>query len=73
MATSKLAFPSTKLQTVIHEITSTTPARVPGFSDSFHDLMYRLLAKDPVDRIAWEQLRKHPFWEEEIQARNLPQ
>lgn len=23
-------------------------------------------------RISWDQLRKHPFWEEELPKRNLP-
>ena len=56
MATGKQAFPSNKLQTLINEVNTLTPARVPTFSDSFHDLLYKLLEKDPIKRISWEQL-----------------
>jgi hypothetical protein len=30
------------------------------------------LEKDPVKRIYWEHLRKHPFWTKEINQRQLP-
>jgi len=32
----------------------------------------RLLEKDPVKRISWEHLRKHPFWTKEINQRKIP-
>ena len=35
-------------------------------------MLSRLLEKDPVKRISWEHLRKHPFWSKEINARKLP-
>lgn len=35
-------------------------------------MLSRLLEKDPVKRISWEHLRKHPFWLKEINARKLP-
>jgi serine/threonine protein kinase len=38
----------------------------------FNDLLVRLLEKDPVKRISWEHLRKHPFWNKEINLRKLP-
>ena len=38
----------------------------------FNDLLTRLLEKDPVKRISWEHLRKHPFWTKEINPRKLP-
>ena len=38
----------------------------------FNDLLSRLLEKDPVKRISWEHLRKHPFWTKEINLRKLP-
>ena len=37
-----------------------------------NDLLGRLLEKDPVKRISWEHLRKHPFWNKEINLRKLP-
>ena len=45
---------------------------VSGFSVLFNDLLTRLLEKDPVKRISWEHLRKHPFWTKEINVRKLP-
>ena len=38
----------------------------------FTDLLGRLLEKDPVKRISWEHLRKHPFWTKEVNGRKLP-
>jgi serine/threonine protein kinase len=38
----------------------------------FNDLLSRLLEKDPVKRISWEHLRKHPFWAKEINVRKIP-
>ena len=38
----------------------------------FNDLLGRLLQKDPVKRISWEHLRKHPFWTKEVNQRKLP-
>jgi serine/threonine protein kinase len=38
----------------------------------FNDLLLRLLEKDPIKRISWEHLRKHPFWTKEINQRKLP-
>lgn len=43
-----------------------------GFSSLFNDLLKRLLEKDPVKRIPWEHLRKHPFWAKEINQRKIP-
>jgi serine/threonine protein kinase len=45
---------------------------VEGFSTLFNDLIKRLLEKDPVKRIQWEHLRKHPFWLKEINQRKIP-
>jgi serine/threonine protein kinase len=45
---------------------------LPQFSLIFNDLLSRLLEKDPVKRISWEHLRKHPFWSKEINLRKLP-
>ena len=36
--------------------------RVEGFSAEFNDLLKRLLDKDPLKRINWEELKLHPFW-----------
>ena len=36
--------------------------RVEGFSIEFNDLLKRLLEKDPIKRINWDELKSHTFW-----------
>ena len=45
---------------------------VDEMSPLYNDLLGRCLEKDPVKRISWEHLRRHPFWVKEINARKLP-
>jgi serine/threonine protein kinase len=66
MATGKPPFAATGLKDLISQICDSEPLKVEGFSPAFNDLLNRLLEKDPVKRIYWEHLRKHPFWAKEI-------
>lgn len=72
MATGKPPFAASSLQELIQEIQECPLKPVDGFSVMFNDLLSRLLEKDPVKRISWEHLRKHPFWTKEINLRKLP-
>ena len=72
LATGKPPFSASGLNELIHEIIHADLKKVDGFSDTFNDLLFKLLEKDPLRRISWEQLRKHPFWESEIDQRDLP-
>ena len=74
LATGKPPFSASGLKELIAEILflEAKVQKVEGFSASFHDLLSKLLEKDPLKRISWEQLRKHPFWEDEILQRTLP-
>lgn len=72
LATGKPPFSASGLNELIHEIIHAEVKKVDNFSDTFHDLLSKLLEKDPLRRISWEQLRKHPFWESEIFQRTLP-
>ena len=72
MATGLPPFNSNGLQQLITEIQSKEPEPIPNASPLFTDLLSRLLEKDPVKRIQWEHLRKHPFWTKEINGRKLP-
>jgi serine/threonine protein kinase len=38
--------------------------RVEGFSDEFNDLISKLMEKDPIKRINWDELKAHDFWQE---------
>jgi serine/threonine protein kinase len=72
MATGKPPFAATGLKDLIQEIAEKDTPQVEGFSPLFNDLIKRLLEKDPVKRIYWEHLRKHPFWAKEINQRKIP-
>jgi serine/threonine protein kinase len=72
MATGKPPFAASSLQDLIQEIQEAPLPNVDGCSVMFNDLLSRLLEKDPVKRISWEHLRKHPFWTKEINLRKLP-
>ena len=41
-------------------------------SHEFEDLVSRLLVKDPVERIQWDELRNHPFWRTKCKTLPLP-
>ncbi len=72
LATGKPPFNATGLKDLIQQICESETPKVEGFSPVFNDLLARLLEKDPVKRIYWEHLRKHPFWSKEINQRQLP-
>lgn len=66
LASGKPPFSATGLKDLISQICESETPKVEGFSPAFNDLLARLLEKDPVKRIYWEHLRKHPFWAKEI-------
>lgn len=72
LATGKPPFSATGLKELITQICESETPKVEGFSPAFNDLLARLLEKDPVKRIYWEHLRKHPFWAKEVNQRVLP-
>ncbi|XP_024394414.1 serine/threonine-protein kinase RUNKEL [Physcomitrium patens] len=41
-------------------------------SHEFEDLVSRLLVKDPVERIQWDELRNHSFWRTKCKVLPLP-
>ena len=62
LAAGKVPFAQRELNKLIKSITEDPIKDVPNFSDDFNDLLKRLLAKDPIERITWHELKKHPFW-----------
>jgi len=51
-------------------MSSPSPGKPQG--PEFQDLLHRLLAKDPAQRIGWEELRTHRFWRQPIRTLPLP-
>ena len=72
MSTGLPPFKASGLQQLITEIQTRPTEPITGASPLFTDLLGRLLEKDPVKRISWEHLRKHPFWTKEVNGRKLP-
>jgi serine/threonine-protein kinase ULK4 len=62
MATGKPPFCTTSLKNLIQMILEAETPKVPDFSPEFNDLVAKLLEKDPLKRINWAELKRHPFW-----------
>lgn len=59
LATGKPPFCTNSLKDLITMILEANHPRVEGFSDEFNDLLNKLLEKDPIKRINWEELKSH--------------
>jgi len=35
---------------------------ISKFSAEFNDLLKQLLKKDPIERVNWEEIKRHPWW-----------
>jgi serine/threonine-protein kinase ULK4 len=62
MASGKPPFYSNSLKDLIQKITTEEIRPIEGFTVEFNDLLMKLLQKDPIYRINWDELKKHPFW-----------
>ena len=77
LAAGKPPFSSNSLKDLIAMVVDSDiplPLEVPCSPD-FIDLLKRLLEKDPIKRINWEEIRVHPFWKLsgfEISKRTYP-
>jgi serine/threonine protein kinase len=72
MAIGKPPFSASGLQDLIKQIQDVPVPHVDEMSPLFNDLLGRCLEKDPVKRISWEHLRRHPFWIKEIRVSQKP-
>ena len=68
MATGKPPFYTNSLKELISQIMVEEVPVVSHFSDNFNDLLRRMLQKDPVDRINWDEIKRHPWWATPIQT-----
>lgn len=62
LATGKPPFCTNSLKDLLTMIQRDNISPVDGFSKEFNDLISKLLEKDPIKRINWEELRSHAFW-----------
>lgn len=65
MAMGKPPFGSDSLKdliTMIVEREAPLPVQDPSYSEDFNDLLRRLLEKDPIKRINWDEIKGHSFW-----------
>jgi serine/threonine protein kinase len=62
--TGKTPFSSSSLSKLIKMVQEDEPAiQALNVSSNLKDLISKLLEKDPINRICWEELIEHPFWE----------
>jgi serine/threonine protein kinase len=59
LATGKPPFCTNSLKDLIALILEGDFPIVDGFSGEFNDLLRKLLEKDPIKRINWEELKSH--------------
>lgn len=62
LATGKPPFNTSNLKDLIQQIMVQEVPAVRGFSDEFNDIIQLMLKKDPINRINWEEIKKHPWW-----------
>jgi serine/threonine protein kinase len=74
MATGKPPFYTASLKDLIQKIVTEDIPVVSGFSAEFNDLVRKLLHKDPVYRINWEEIKNHPWWslQDTVQTQSEP-
>jgi serine/threonine protein kinase len=68
MATGKPPFYTNSLQELIQQIVVQEVPVVPKFSDEFNDIIKKMLQKDPVNRINWDEIKRHPWWTTPIKS-----
>ncbi|KXZ51880.1 hypothetical protein GPECTOR_11g315 [Gonium pectorale] len=64
--------PLQALPQLVHEILNNDPQPIPGASPEYHDMLSRLLDKNPATRIKWKELCAHPFWQVRLPTLELP-
>ena len=57
LATGKPPFNTNSLKDLITMIIDADFPKVDGFSQEFNDILTKLLEKDPIKRINWEELK----------------
>jgi len=51
------------LKDLISKIISEDVQPLSGVTSEFNDFISKLLQKDPVYRINWDEIKNHPWWE----------
>lgn len=66
LATGKPLFDASDLDTLLTDIITRVPPRVPGSSDAMDTLLRGLLEKDPLQRFTWADVVRSEFWDEPL-------
>lgn len=56
----------------VFQSSSSAKKRIAFASDTFQDLIGKLLCKDPSKRINWNELLVHPFWRTDLDSHSGP-
>lgn len=72
LVTGKPPFYTQSLNSLIEMILEKQIPDVPGVSSDFNKLTLLLLEKDPVKRITFEEIKKHPFFDGFSLESNVP-
>lgn len=62
LVTGKPPFSSNSLKDLITMIVEGDSPVPNECSSEFNDLLKRMLEKDPIKRINWDEIKVHPFW-----------
>ncbi|GLI65982.1 hypothetical protein VaNZ11_009669 [Volvox africanus] len=65
-------FLNSSFNQLVHEILNNEPQPIPGASEAYHDMITRLLDKNPATRIRWKDLCAHRFWQVKLPQLELP-
>ena len=63
MATGKPPFYTSSLKELIQKIIVDEVKPVDGYSVEFNDLIKKMLQKDPIYRVNWDEIKTHPWWD----------
>ncbi|GLC54130.1 hypothetical protein PLESTB_000827100 [Pleodorina starrii] len=65
-------FLNSSFNQLVQEILNNEPQPIPGASEAYHDMITRLLDKNPATRIKWKELCAHRFWQVRLPTLDLP-
>ena len=65
-------FVSSSLNALVDAILHKEVHLPSSLSEGFRDLLRRCLSKNPMERMGWEEILRHPFWKSSIKLDKVP-